>query len=297
MKNENWKPGEANLLDPMKWRKPRRVWVDPNLFNPQASDEHRDKVHAVMALCKQHTFVVATPFTEKMAEYLTARSSDDDGNPAGNRARVGIQEVLDDWQHGNNDALNLMNVWSEDVGLLPARHLPDFIELPLPNVILGALASNQAELDARVPHILRCPAARRCMVLDPLEGAVDLEMCEKVSFEDSIGGPRETWSNEIPDGIHWLVISGGDAPLDVAWVRSLIAQCKSAGVPVLVKGLGKRPFAIERTSTPHIVKRATRFNYTSDMPLRSRDGSDPSEWSEDIRVQEYPDANTEGGAK
>jgi len=255
-KQERWKPGDGHLLDPMGWRKPRMVWVDPMLFGPDVSDEHRDKVHAVMALCKQHAFIVPTAWTARMEEYLNGMEPD---------RRWGT------WFDAQW-ALGKKNI--RRAGALPLYRAD---AIPLPNVILGALASNQAELDERVPHLLRCPAARRCVVLDPLEGAVDLDL----KTVDDWDGPG------LNTRVEWVVIAGGKNPLDVAWVRSIVEQCKAAGVSVLVKRLGKQPC--------NGVFKQNPVRGTIDAPskplnrFRSRDGSDPSEWPSDIRIQQWPE--------
>lgn len=57
-------------------------------------------------------------------------------------------------------------------------------------------------------------------------------------------------------------------PCDIAWIRSLVEQCKAAGVPCFVKQTGTW--------------------FAGKLGYRSRSGSDPSEWPEDLRVQELP---------
>lgn len=46
---------------------------------------------------------------------------------------------------------------------------------PLPNVWLGTSAEDQARLDERVPHLLRCPAAVRFLSCEPLLGPLEIE--------------------------------------------------------------------------------------------------------------------------
>jgi len=65
-------------------------------------------------------------------------------------------------------------------------------------------------------------------------------------------------------GIDWVIIGGesqkGCRPMELAWARYLVAQCREYGVAPFVKQLGGHPS-----------KR-----------------SDPTEWPEDLRVQEFP---------
>ena len=71
--------------------------------------------------------------------------------------------------------------------------------------------------------------------------------------------------------------SGHEARLfDLAWARSTIEQCKVAGVPIFVKQLGSFPvetFAKWGDHFPSLIDRA---------------GTDLTEWTEDLRVREFP---------
>jgi hypothetical protein len=66
----------------------------------------------------------------------------------------------------------------------------------------------------------------------------------------------------------------------LSWARSAIAQCKGAGVPVFVKQLGSN--AINPSVAGHHER----------IQTIDRAGTDPAEWPEDLRVQEFPDALT-----
>jgi len=78
--------------------------------------------------------------------------------------------------------------------------------------------------------------------------------------------------------ISWCVVGGesgpGARPFDVEWARSLLRQARSLpflNPRVFVKQLGRRPLEDSRYLT-----------------LKDRAGADPSEWPEDLRVQEFP---------
>jgi protein gp37 len=62
-------------------------------------------------------------------------------------------------------------------------------------------------------------------------------------------------------------------PCDVAWIRSIIGQCKAAQVSCFVKQLGARP--IIPAHEP--------------WTCLDRKGGDMAEWPEDLRVREWPD--------
>jgi protein gp37 len=133
-------------------------------------------------------------------------------------------------------------------------------------VVLLASVENQEQADKRIPELLRIPAACRGLSLEPLLGPVDVShWCIK-------GGGG---------GLDWLIIGGESGnkarPCNVEWIRSLVAQGKAAGVPVFVKQLGANVH-----DTPK------REGDDRIVILQHPKGGDPSEWPEDLRVQEWP---------
>lgn len=76
---------EHHLLDPLKWKKPRRVFVNSmsDLFHEALPDEAIDRVFAVMAVATTHTFQVLTKRPKRMLEYIsTTRMLNVDGTLA-----------------------------------------------------------------------------------------------------------------------------------------------------------------------------------------------------------------------
>lgn len=65
-------PNEAALGRPLKWKKPRKVFVNSmsDLFHENVPFEHIDKVFDVMRCTPQHTYQLLTKRPERMAEYL-----------------------------------------------------------------------------------------------------------------------------------------------------------------------------------------------------------------------------------
>lgn len=103
------------------------------------------------------------------------------------------------------------------------------------NITILTSVENQAMADERIPHLLRIPAARRGLSLEPLLGPVDLDL-RTINYNRLCNGPAATspW-------IDWLIIGGESGakarPCDIEWVRSLVEQGRAAGVPVFVKQL------------------------------------------------------------
>jgi protein gp37 len=141
---------------------------------------------------------------------------------------------------------------------------PSDVTYPLPNVWLGVSVEDRQRKD-RIDHLRRTPAAVRWLSLEPL-----IEGLGTIDFT----------------GISWCVIGGesgpGARPCDLAWIRSLIAQCRAAGVAPYCKQWGSHAVYVD----PHddirgpVVKRVL---------LVDRKGANPEEWPRDIRCREYPE--------
>jgi hypothetical protein len=91
-----------------------------------------------------------------------------------------------------------------------------------PNVhIYAGPIHTQADADAMIPHLLRCPAAVRGLVVTPRE-----RISLAHAFDLAWGGEPGYVKN-----LRHVIIRGGDKPLHPEHVRGIIAQCEAAGVP------------------------------------------------------------------
>lgn len=85
-----------------------------------------------------------------------------------------------------------------------------------------------------------------------------------LSIEPLIGDVGYLFLDNVHSNINWIIVgaeSGPDRrPCKTEWVRSIVKQCKEAGVPVFVKQL-------------HI---------------NGKVSSDINDWPEDLRIQEFP---------
>lgn len=259
------------LGKPLKWKKPRRVFVNSmaDLFHEKVPFEFVDRVFAIMALCPQHTFQVLTKRPERMAEYFSTRDSE-----------AFVYERAIDLYPGNiSDSTDYCE-----------EHVQKW---PLPNVWLGTSVEDQAAAEARIPHLLRCPASVRFLSCEPLLGAVDFSRV----------GVRKTRIGES-NRIDWVIVGGesgaGARSCDLAWIRGIVSQCRDAGVACFVKQLGAEPGIWEDGSmyTRSCGFWPARSDYADDnafiLRLRDRKGGDPDEWPEDLRVREMPAGKASG---
>jgi len=292
-KGPRW-TGEVRCLPerldvPLRWRKPRRVFVDSmsDLFHESVPDEFIDRVFAVMALCLQHTFQVLTKRPERMRDYVTSEKRADSAGDA-------IMQVVDRWDH--QPPIRLHDGRMED-GEMTGDGLT--LDWPLPNVWLGVSCEDQAAADERTPKLLRTPAAVRFLSLEPLLGPIHLaQQNPDGSWPPSSPQPETAWipHKDWPDdfdywqakahGIHWVIVGGESGPgarmTDVDSIRSVVEQCRDAGVPVFVKQLGSKSGRWK-----DIRHRSGEPGWFS-LDLRDRKGADPVEWPEDLRVRELP---------
>ena len=111
--------------------------------------------------------------------------------------------------------------------------------------------------------------------------------------------PREF---ECLPGLDWVIVGGESGPsarpCHVEWIRSIVKQCRTAGVACFVKQLGENcldrndagfdggdgewPVGTRTLGGEGFQGAATLLN------LRDRAGADPAEWPEDLRVREFP---------
>ena len=204
------------LVLPLRWRAPRRVFVNSmsDLFHDQVPDRYIAHVFAVMALAREHTFQLLTKRHGRMRSLLRS----DDFQTSVDQAIYAL--AADPAAPLTKDGRRTVQA-SESAGAWPWTW-------PLGNVWLGVSVEDQKRAELRIPALLDTPAAVRWLSCEPLLGPVDL-------FTRS--------SIDRDPGIDW-VVAGGESgraarPMDAAWARSLRDQCVSAGVPFLFKQWGE----------------------------------------------------------
>ncbi len=247
------------LLEPLSWRKPARVFVNSmsDLFHEDVPFEFIDQVFAVMALASQHTFQVLTKRPDRMQRWF---------------------------QDSGRDAVQASMAYPQ---FLPAngRSYPRVCSWPLLNVWLGVSVEDQQRADKRIPLLLQTPAAVRFISAEPLLGPVDfLSIPRSGKHHDYLTGEYQCSDLEkrTTTRLDWVIVGGesgrGARPFHVEWAKSIVAQCKAAGVACFVKQLGADP-------------RWGADGWKLDM-LRDRKGGDISEWPDyyvgELRVREFP---------
>jgi len=129
--------------------------------------------------------------------------------------------------------------------------LCNWLNNPLPNVILGVSAENQKYADERIPALLETPAACRLVSAEPLLGPIYFH----VDWRIKLG---------------WIITGGesgtGARLCGSQWIREIVCDCAETSTPCFVKQLGAN----------------------CDIRLRDRKGGDMAEWPKDLRVRQFP---------
>jgi protein gp37 len=187
---------------PLRWKKPRRVFVNSmsDLFHELVPVDFIAGVFMVMAACApsslrphggDHTFQVLTKRPERMHAFIANYTF-----PSGRT----------------------------------------LAEQPLPNVWLGVSVENQHFADERIPLLLQTPAQVHFLSCEPLLAPVDLREWVTVN-----GGGRYG-RLYAKDAVNWVIVGGESGPkhrpMDLAWARQIRDLCAETGTPLFVKQLG-----------------------------------------------------------
>jgi protein gp37 len=261
------------LGKPLKWRAPRRIFVNSvsDLFHDDVPDEFIAAVFGIMAAAERHTFQVLTKRPERMRGFLNGES-----RPSHASMREWCYYAARDLV--GKDALDGCSPWKRD--------------WPLSNLWFGVSVENQRWADERIPLLLQTPAAVRFLSCEPLLGPVDIIKHIGSTRDRKIPGQ----GIYVPPRISWVIVGGesGKAarPFDAMWARSIIDQCREAGVAPFVKQLGARPYdslmawrMVDRAYHPGPVQAQALGAFA----FKHSHGDDPDEWPAELRVREFPE--------
>lgn len=228
---------EKMLLAPLKWKKPRKIFVCSmtDLFADFVPDEWIDRMFAVMALCPQHTFQVLTKRSKRMREYCCYQNRSKKVGKAiiGFLVQEKIKWVISDGNYPFSDEDG-----QEEDGE-PALH-----SWPLSNLWLGVSAEDQSAADERIPDLLATPAAVRFVSAEPLLGPIDFGMIPPFTKEaESMGVRLQSLRHGTKYSVHWIIVGGESGakarPMHPDWARSIRDQCKAAGTAFFFKQWGE----------------------------------------------------------
>lgn len=124
-----------------------------------------------------------------------------------------------------------------------------------PENLVAMTTVTAKEFTSRVSALRDVPAKFKGLSLEPLWTAVDLDL----------------------HGIDWVVVGGQSGaysqPFDLSWATAIRDQCSRQGVAFFLKQLGRNPWSGGK-----------------EVKLADPHGGDWSEWPEELRLREMPDA-------
>lgn len=233
------------LEKPLRWRKPRVVLTPSmgDMFHEDVPNEYIAAWFGIMAASPAHTFLVLTKRIERalrvIRDYITSRPDNavtEWMRCTGHTYVTGLKE----WGADDPRTARLGGQAPQD---------PDAPPYPWQNILIGTSVESPRLAYDRLPLVAGLSAAgwRTWLSLEPLLGPVDLEQLHPMG-----------WMRPAVEFVAVGAETGpGARPCDEVWIRSVVEQCKAAGVRCHVKAL-----------TGH----------------RS-----PETWPEDLRVREMPD--------
>jgi len=226
---------EDLITQPLRWKKPRRIFVNSmsDLFHQSIPMYILDKIFAVMLLAQQHTFQVLTKRADEMQHYLTAPYREQS-------IKAAAREIL---------------------GYFPKQSSAGMAaSWPLKNIWLGVSVEDQKTAEQRIPPLLKSPATLRWISAEPILDAINLNSsvggtlwiggqrgCKGthrgIGTEECPKHPRHHHDDRCGPGLDW-VVAGGESgknarPMQPEWIRSLRDQCVAAQVPFFFKQWGE----------------------------------------------------------
>jgi len=233
------------LDEPLKWKKPRRVFVVSmgDLFHEDVRFNFIAAVFGVMAACPQHTFLLLTKRPERVLEWFSwVQKRQEQGKSMfpndDDEWRIRQMLCVEGRKHGAN---------------IPPHHGGEW---PLPNVWLGVTAENQDRLEERTGILLQIPSAKRFVSLEPMLGPMELH--QYIPHFEGCRCPEcyhRAFKSQPAYTLDWVILGQetgpGARPAKAGWFMDVIEQCRAANVPVWVKKAPPRVPVIREMPCPN----------------------------------------------
>ena len=197
---------ESTWAQPLRWRKPRRVFVCSmsDFFHEGVDDQDRAFALAIMASCPQHTFIVVTKRPEKMM-MLSLTVGLEAARPLYRRVEFG--------ERVHDMAMNCALDAAKPTGYPP-------------NVWCLVSVENATTARKRLPLLQRTIASVRGVSYEPALGPVNFD----------------PWLQADANPLDWVIVGGesgpGARPFHMEWAYETVGACARAGVACFVKQLG-----------------------------------------------------------
>ena len=191
---------EDRIEQPMRWRRPRRIFVNSlsDLFHPLVPDIFLSRLWQVMEQADHHTYQVLTKRPERMLAFTA-------------RQLAGRAQYAADFESCPTEAMRHSPA---------AREAREAYVQPAEHIWLGTSIEND-RYSYRARTLALVPAAVRFLSCEPLLGPLPSLNLEGIGWV-IVGGES----------------GPGARPMHSAWVRDIRDRCVAAGVPFLFKQWG-----------------------------------------------------------
>lgn len=212
---------EDRLNEPLRWRKPRRVFVCSmgDLFHEAVPLAWVELIYATMLKAPQHTYLILTKRPERMQTAI---------------------RVLAQNQHLIAQKYGAVLSVFGGYGARPPSH-----------IWLGVTAETQKRADERIPILLQTSAAVRFVSVEPMLSEIRLRGKwldpYPIRSYDTPRFDRHTGKTRFVDtprpSLDWIIVGGetgpGARPMHPDWARSIRDQCQAVEKPFFFKGWGE----------------------------------------------------------
>ena len=219
---------DASALEKIfNWKNPRMIFMVSmgDLFHEYNDNDDIAMVFAAMYLNQRHTFQVLTKRPERAETILKSEGF---------------------WISYHKHCNQLHDKFIKP--LEQELYFYDEVkqEWPLKNVWFGVTAENQQKANERIPILMKIPAAKRFVSIEPMLGTINLtslsreEVGTGTFYDDSLTGFKAHGAGGwYANKLDW-VICGCESgpkrrPFEFDWAVSLRDQCIAANVPFFFK--------------------------------------------------------------
>lgn len=282
---------EDRLLDPLRWRKPRKIFVDSmsDLFYSGVPQGHRDLAVCVMLMADWHTFQVLTKRAPEMRAYFA------DADTYRRLAEVAFPVIS---RMMSDDGVYPVAPFSMGDAL---RRVINFRKFPCDWLWLGVSIEDQQRCDERLMELVHTRASVRFVSYEPALEDVDFGLERQI--------PDSGVVLRVADLIHQIIIGGesggGARPFNIAWLRNTIRQCRESFLPLFVKQIGSNPIdcttptgrtdghlkyiSIPKGGVRPGARLACAFcDHAGVTFATDGKGEDAAQWPEGFRIRQWP---------
>lgn len=213
---------EDKLYQPLRKTVPGKIFVNSmsDLFHPAVPDEFIDKVFAITLSCalkkKKHIFQILTKRPVRMRKYF-------------NSILEKIEHIV--YLAGYSFSSRSDNRW---------------FEIFFSNIWIGVSVEDRTTARERIPLLLdtlpdELFKLTRFISAEPLLEEISLLEYYKEEGELREDGYADCWATWL-DYLDWVIVGGESGlnarPMDLAWARRLMVECREKEVPFFFKQVG-----------------------------------------------------------